>query len=205
MTDLNAIATIAATFGKVSRKEGTTALQTLIEESQLDPAAWATVYAAYVLSAAPADKTGFGWIYSAVAAEDVRYYLNYAYADGKRVCGTDGHRLHVMPDSRPAGYYDKAGNLAQPLDYARYPDIDRVIPDTGTLHTATVAELELRETGKPGQHTYVLPTGHGINRKYLLAAIGKAETFSYYATEVTSSIRLDLDGDRTAVIMPVRL
>lgn len=89
----------------------------------------AQIYAYFVESSAPAVvKSPDDWIRKAIAKNDVRYYLNDLYSDGKRHIGTDGHRLHIHTPQQAlaAGWYDVDG--VQIEITADYPAVDRVIP-----------------------------------------------------------------------------
>lgn len=157
----------------------------------------------YFLPTPPAKpKTAFDWVLKAVAKKDHRHFLKFAHVENGVLCGTDGHRLHlVTPVGLEDGFYDAAGNRAE-LD-ARFPSWERVIPKTDVepLRLGDI-ETELHQVVKTLCVTF---NGHTIDKRYWdEAVIGMTPDAQVYCHEVGGSILID-DGDRKAVIMPVRV
>lgn len=90
------------------------------------------------------------WLALAAGKKDVRRYLNWIYSNGEDSVAMDSHRLHVVRGTaKPKGYYsvDAPDVLVHDDEYARYPDIERVIPTsedklTGTLDDATITTVK---------------------------------------------------------------
>lgn len=109
----------------------------------------AKLYRAFTPKHPAKPKTQEQWVWQAVAVKDVRLYLNFAYSDGSRLIGTDGHRMHVWKTNKYApGYYDKNMIRVHETSWNRYPEIDRVVPDEKKL-TVTVykSDFEIIHTG----------------------------------------------------------
>jgi len=183
----------------------------------------ATLYAHFMpkTARASAGVFDFAWVARAMAKKDVRYYLNYVYSDGARTIATDGRRMHVLTgQSLPQGYYTITGDRAD--EDAKYPDIDRVIPQysqcqTWTL-TAEVLAACIVDTGGKGKDwafAYMLPSGHKVNKKYFDDAINGMDSVTYYSLPHTPDPERDYDrlnsnsilirhGNVQAVVMPMR-
>lgn len=130
MTTITDVATRAASIRKPSKTAAFELLVGLIENGDLtDEVIAAHLYAFFQPGIPAKPKTPEQWVARAVAVKDVRFDLNYLYSDGKRLMGMDGHRLHIIPTERPAGYYDK--QLSPVVVDHPYVDVDRVIPEAG--------------------------------------------------------------------------
>jgi len=187
-------------------------IKELVKAGTLPPEEAAILYA-YFLPKGGANKKDLSteqWVALAVGKKDIREYLNYMYSDGKRLMASDGHRLHVAPDvGLPAGYYDSALNRVAHLDGVSYPDVDRVIPadtDQREYREVTLSSLPVEDSGTKAFKTiYRMPTGQGIQTKYLNEAVGKVERFTYSSgAELGGAIKITHSDGRIAVIMPVR-
>lgn len=206
MTDLNSIATEAARLKPINRNDAEKFLLYLIEKSDADAADWAPVYKWLISGKLPAKpKNAFAWVSKALAnKKDPRCYLRHVFADGARIVGTDGHRLHAVADDRPAGFYDAKG--VQIEVEARFPDIDRVIPaDDLPEHKAIVRNLE-RVHVKAKLTAVRLPCGRAVNEVYLFDAMaGDTAGLVYQASaDINTPIRVR-NRYGFAVIMPMRL
>lgn len=205
MYDINQIATRAANVKKPNKATAFAMVKNLAEKPA-DLETLAALYAYFLPPIPKTAKTPEEWIFKAVAKKDVRHYLKYAYSDGKRLIGTDGHRLHFAPTSLPEGYYDSQLNLCD-VD-ARYPDVDRVIPDKAeTLNGFTLDSCEVQEVGR---YTAVnLFKDLWVDRRYALDAMNsnpKAGCTIECYTNAESPIRLTGPFPETvAVIMPIRV
>ena len=102
---------------------------------QLDDIGMAKLYRHFMPTLPAKPKNDFQWVAQAMAVKDVRYYLNFVYSDGKRLMATDGHRAHIIKDdvSYEPGFYDKNGTFIHGPEFAKFPDIDRIIPKTDKL------------------------------------------------------------------------
>jgi len=168
----------------------------------------------YFTPATPAKpKTPIDWLKKALPKDDIRYYLNYIYSDGKRLCATDGHRVHVYKTTEYApGFYDSNMNQVEDIN-ARYPDIDRVIPSIDQRpNTCVYDQLEFinidadQSTAKFKQ-AYVIECDDekiGINKLYMDHAASIFDNPIISFSDKHSSVLIK-SGDKLAVIMPVRL
>lgn len=117
-----------------------------------------------------AAKTPEQWAAKAVAGpKDVRYYLQYLHSDGKHLYATDGHRIHWIPTTLEAGFYDPKTLQPVKLD-ATYPNVLRVIPEhSGPLVTYIHKDCPL-DTDKTGKWQQQSLDGVLFNPKYLADA-----------------------------------
>lgn len=151
-------------------------------------------------------KTAEQWISKALAGrKDVRYYMQNMYSDGSTLVATDGHRLHLCRNlDYPAGYYDKSLNAIE--DDTRYPDFARVIPKDAEpmrLGDITLEPITTMVKDKP-LDLYKIGETH-VNAKYWNDAVsGMSQDAIVHVTEPYNSIKL-VDGDRLAIVMPVRM
>ena len=141
----------------------------------------------------------FAWVARAMAKKDVRYYLNYVYSDGARTIATDGRRMHVLAgQSLPQGYYTAAGDQVD--EDAKYPDIDRVIPQYSQCQTWTLTAEELAacivdtgDKGKDWAFAYMLQSGHKVNKKYFDDAINGMDSVTWHSLPHTPDPKRDYD------------
>lgn len=227
--DINAIASAAAKGAASSTRDKAQTAQILRDLMEQDTERgaeyWAPAYR-YLLAAmkpatGKAGKNDAAWAHLAVGVNDIRYYLNWAYSDGKRLMATDGHRLHIATGiTRPAGWYDKGGQRLALADEEgwEYPDVDRIIPRLSdcAAYAAVLSELESGEIpgiSRKGKKLLAvkLPCGRWIDRRYLVDALaghpaGNNGAFTYHAApdRTDTAIRIDY-GNRLAVIMPCRM
>lgn len=158
-------------------------------------------------------RTAEQWVALAVPrTKDVRYYLNYVYCDGAYMVATDGHRLHVIEDTREAGYYDKALNKLEEKSFAQYPDYWSVIPPVKDSKPITAKQLEQREAILViGVNAYKLGAGWGVNMRYIQEALsGFDDPRIYLPTDMHKAIRIQekdagVNPSKLAVVMPMRL
>lgn len=147
-------------------------------------------------------KTAFEWVAAAAGKSDVRFYLNYVYVENGRMVATDGARLHLAKTDLANGFYDpKTGRIAK-VD-AKYPDIERVIPKTGTMKEASTEKIltEVRGSVVPSRVKIVAP-GVQIDESYFLQA--KVEEKIFYSGEWQTAIVSGGNEFGTFVIMGLR-
>src|SRR5690554_4060108 len=53
------------------------------------------LYAAYMPSIPKKPRNSFEWCSKAMAVKDTRDQLNFVHVTEDRICGTDGHRIHI--------------------------------------------------------------------------------------------------------------
>lgn len=229
MNKLNKVATIAASLHATPNKaECLYVVNDIINgEYPPSPEQLAVLYAHFQPTNAAKPKTTTAWLNTATAKKDVRGYLTYVHAKDGNLTGCDGHRVHHAPTTLDDGYYDKSGNKID--DQGKYPDINRVIPDTNGLQppTATLlAALQAKDYSGldhalAGKHPITFlrnelnsddaskcTTPLAVNTKYLKAALANpsplVSVLSGSATDSHTSIRLDFKDGSLAVIMPIR-
>lgn len=221
----NAVATVASQIKKPTKATAHAHLMELVDElaTQEQTAktheALSALYAFFIPKAPAKPKTDFQWAAKAVAKNDARYYLNYVYVDEENIVGTDGHRLHIAKNTEglAPGFYDTAGTHLYDPSWARFPNYKRVIPacenrgdyDQVVIYTGKqkIVDEGDRQCFDLGVELGTYPMkGPRVNRKYYLEAVSmeKSEGVVGHVAGDSDSVRLDLPGDRTVVIMPVR-
>jgi len=108
----------------------------LINGEELTDQNLAELYKFFMPPIPKAKKTPEQWVATAIGDKDVRFYLNYVYVDKEWVIGSNGHHLHRVHNDNnlEPGYYlpSPAGGqgivLAEPPDFATYPQVESVIP-----------------------------------------------------------------------------
>ena len=145
----------------------------------------------YFMPPAPrTPKTLEQWAAKAAGKKDVRYFLNYVYADpAGYLVATNGHRMHVMdlPEGMRPGYYcPKTLEWLQDHEEWRYPDWQRIIPRPGTLplHRLDISTWKVDEI--EGKAVYRMPDGVALNKQYVdeaLAMPGATMTHFYHDIE----------------------
>ena len=148
------------------------------------------LYRHFMPPAPRAPKTLEQWAAKAAGKKDVRYFLNYVYADpAGYLVATDGHRMHVMdlPEGMRPGYYcPKTLEWLQDHEEWRYPDWQRIIPRPGTLplHRLDISTWKVDEI--EGKAVYRMPDGVALNKQYVdeaLAMPGATMTHFYQESE----------------------
>ena len=171
----------------------------------------------HFMPAAPAKpKTLAQWIARAAGKKDVRYYINYVYADhaAQRLVATDGHRLHLMP--LPAQGFDKAGfycpttlEYLHDEEFANFPDVDRIIPDRATCETSPVNPAAW-EVGEAANGTVYYKTPYGaLNKQYVDAVLAAPGVeFEYIYAKEAGNSAVCFAGDAPgvlALVMPIKI
>jgi hypothetical protein len=215
------IATLANTLPKLKKDELVSRLVSYYTEQGLgserselgDLLAWFYKEHAPKINTKSATKDDYAWLWQAVASpKECRYYLAFVYCDGETLTATDGHRLHQVPNylALEPGFYDKAKNKVHGTDWARYPEVRRVIPrveDRMNEVTVDVKNLEIKGVDTKFQAALLpLPNDQkiGVNYKYLKQALAGDDLTTVQAGDSSESI-LYTSGKRLAVIMPMRV
>lgn len=167
----------------------------------------AALYVYFMPATPKKPKTDFQWVAQAAGKKDVRYYLNYVYVDEKNIVATDGHRLHMIPnsDNIEPGYYLPNGDKAHGPDFAKYPDYEQVKPATGEIKEYNIDSLGIKEGG--GIIAYNLGDNY-YQKLYLDQALTGCGVFKAFGGIMKrgSMTALQIDnGIRTAILMPVRM
>lgn len=129
-----------------------TIIENLTEEQERElHGELARLYATFQPAAPKKPKTLFDWVAKAVGWKDKRQYLRFIYVTDERMIGTDGHRVHIAPnqDGLEPGYYDANGVKVHNPDFAKFPEIDRVVPTQLTSHGRKIVKAKISdiETG----------------------------------------------------------
>lgn len=167
----------------------------------------ARFYRAYSPAHPAKPKIPEQWVWKAVAKNDVRNYLNYAYSDGRRLIGTDGHRMHVWHTTLYSpGFYDKNMVRIHEPEFARYPEIDRVIPNAkNTKHLKTPDDFKVfhndESTKKP--EPLVMCEDVCFSDIYIKDAISGMKQPLVHLRDKTDACMI-IDEDLLAVVMPRR-
>src|SRR5690606_23936114 len=102
--------------------------------------------------------------------KDIREYLQFIHVKDGVASASDGRRLHQVRVGAPDGYYcPRTFTLVHPLGWQNYPDVSRVIPDTETMESVTLARVQTSARGIiPGATVVdlvvedVTPGGHRV-------------------------------------------
>lgn len=182
----------------------------------------ARLYAHFLPPLPKRPKTAFDWCAKAMAKNDVRHYLNFVHVTTDEIQATDGHRLHIAPntDRLEPGYYGAEGVRLHAPEYSRFPDTQRVrpTPDREGRRWYVLAAADLKTgsmTPEKGNvlHWYELPTHDDespqrvhINKAYLdaLVSMDPSERVRFNVGGMGDSVLVELSGDRLAVLMPLR-
>ena len=60
-----------------------------------------------------------------IAVNEERPFLNYVYADGNYLIGSNGHVLIKIKHACEPGYYNALGLMVHPNNYATFPNLER--------------------------------------------------------------------------------
>ena len=186
----------------------------LTDSERLD--SLALLYTHFMPAAPAKPKTLPQWIARAAGKKDVRYYLNYVYADhaAQRLVATDGHRLHLMP--LPGEGFDKAGfycpktlEYLNGVEFATYPAYERIIPNRAECETSPVKPAAW-EVGELPNGTVYYKTPYGaLNKKYVdtvLAAPGVQFKYIYCREPGNSAVCFAGDAPGVlALVMPIKV
>lgn len=217
MTHLNRVATLATQQDKRTKKNVFAVVESLCQDDSptLNMEQQAILYKFFMCSIKPA-ATAFNWVALAIRKQEYRAYLKYVYCDhehpdGPQIVATDGHRVHMCPapEGMGKGFHDLNGVKVN-LDKMTYPDYQRIIPSGGRSilwerdHAKVVA---VPRQGKPCLR-YEFHTADGkiyCDKGYFDLARQKQDSVTVHYTDHLSALRLELDEERTAVVMPVRM
>ena len=206
--------------GKINKKQAFEHIKHLVETlDEKHITELAELYSFFLPPMPKKPKTKEQWLNKAVAKFDVRYYLNNAHHDGKKLCGTDGHRLHFIK-----GYKAKEGFYNSEMEhldnstntFGKYPDVDRVIPSYDKLENLgvlNVKDLEKAIAAPDGKNIpyYRIESGEkfvNIQVPFLDDAVSFMEEPCFYIhvdhTD-TSSILIEDKNGLSAVVMALRV
>ena len=193
------IARLAANLSKKPNKTyAFNVVLDIIESYGATDAQLASLYA-FFLPPVTKIKGPFDWLIKARSEKDVRYYLNHVYSDGERTMATDGHRLHVINEKRKPGWYDDNDQLIHDPEWAKYPNVDQVLPCSGSSFTLKVKDLPIHTVDLKTQ-LYVMPDGWGMNKKYIDEACGLSPDHKVIYFKDSQKCKVIYD-DAEAVIM----
>jgi len=183
----------------------------------------ARLYAHFLPSTPVKAKTAFEWCAKAIGIADKRECLNYVYVTKNEIVGTDGHSLHVAPNSNgmAPGFYDKAGTLLGGPTWMTYLDTKRIRPDpqAGYRDWYSCARGDLEIVSRPVKngkvfHAYLFPAAQGLSGDDRPVPVAQHLVDRMYSMHPEGaiycnvggrkeSILAHLDGGRVAVLMPL--
>ena len=133
---------LSPTIARPNKKQAFELIKNLISETELT-AELESLYKFFLPTLPTKPKTPEQWVGKVPAKnqKDVRYYIHNIYVENGRMAGTDGHRLHMTDTNLEDGFYDF--NSLDPIsETAKYPNIDRVIPNHKKSDQVTVSSLK---------------------------------------------------------------
>lgn len=187
--------TLNANIGPAKRNDAFLMAQTLLEGGELSEIQKEALYKYFSPAVPKKAKKAWQWVAKAVGVKDVRYYINFLYSDGRRLIGTDGHRMHWIETDLEPGYYCPK-TLERVVCDGRFPDIDRVIPERKTFAQFYLKDLKHvsvpTKKSKPIECVEIGDIQTRINKEYLYqaansgdmitASLGKADTETIYGS-----------------------
>jgi len=177
--------------------------QAVCNNGKLDLEQLAKLYRYFAPKLPAKPKNDFQWVAQAMGVKDVRHYLNFIYSDGIRLMATDGSRIHMIKNANyPAGYYDKNGNMVENQDFAKYPDIDRVIPETDKLTYFSTLKITAVEGKKEFAEVYDFEDIR-ICAKYLKQACQYFDNALINHSDKGAAVLIQ-DLNKLAIVMPMR-
>ena len=205
--DINKIAQIADQLHPCDYRKATVhdlIIEAINNDGKFDDRDMAQLYQYFTLKIPAKPKTVEQWVAKAMPKDDIRYYLNYIYSDGNRIMATDGTRLHLAEIEYPAGYYDQNMNFIHPVDWAQYPDIDRLI-NNDRPHNIKFSDLMLFLYAVNGDQvgSFIFNNDIKINANYLKQSAQYFDNPIVKFSNKDTSVMIKTDG-RLAIIMPMR-
>jgi len=155
----------------------------------------------------------FQWVNLAKAKKDVRFALTEVRCEDGCLIGTDGHRLHISPNSKGLDEvcsYDAGLNKVPGSEEWRFPPYKRVIPPEGdTVEVFGFSEKNLKYAWykKKGKKLDLVSVGeHFFNKKYLLDALRYKEPLDKVCvSEKDGTMRMDYKDGSLALIAADRV
>lgn len=171
----------------------------------------ASLYAFFMPPKVKKPKTSFDWVALAMGNKDIRHYLNYVHVTSQYVMATDGHRMHraLNTTGLSPGFYLRNGDKAHEPDYARFPDVDRVIPSKASrthVHTVKFNDLPVADHEKTATKAFsccTLPHGTKVDKQYLEQAFAGIDEADVYEGRSNESVLIEHPYG-LAVVMPLR-
>lgn len=186
---------------KPSKQHAQTILRDLADKHPNSVARLAELYAYFMPALPKKPKDDFGWVALAVGKEGSRPYLGYVYVDGGQMVATDGYRMHVADAGEfEPGFYHPVTRERCAVDF-KYPEYKRVIPE------ASRKPREPVDKGCADMGSYGIARkmdDAAFNKRYLDDALAGLELPQWTMQGMKGPCRID-SGNRTAVVMPVRL
>lgn len=224
MSDVNRVAKLAREVPKkTSKKLAFESVEEVVSELQQAglmteelQANMTRLWAHFLPNKPRKPKSAFDWAAKAMAKKDVRYYLEYVRVTEDKITATDGHRVHFAPNTEglPAGYYGHEKVMLENLDAMKYPDTNRITPNTEDAHrewiTVTLEGLDLETkavtvSGKDvTMSAYRIQKDQYVNADYLHDAVSLAGEEIHLNIGEPRAVVVIQDGERQGIIMPVR-
>lgn len=160
---------------KASKSQAFDLIKTLKEGGQLSEIELDSLIKYFAPAMPTKPKNAFQWVAKAVAKKDARKYLSYVYVTEEgEAQATDGCRVHrAFVDGCSPGYYcPKTGvKTDYKPDYAKFPDIDRVMPDFPSKEDCKLSADDLTQSlNDKGEAVYDIDPGL-FNAQYVDQAL----------------------------------
>lgn len=156
-------------------------------------------------------KNDFQWCALAAGDNLVKEMLNYVYVvDEYTMVGCDGHRMHVAPNTEnllPGFWCPKTKVKMKELGAVKYPDYERLLHRGGRSRT----DLKWQKESVKGRVSFVAETKGSDGGRYVFDLKYFEQALSFFTDELDwypgsgSESALMVEGDRTAVLMPIRV
>jgi hypothetical protein len=158
---------------------------------------------------APADP--FEWVRMACSRVSMLGPLQWIRARDGRMMATDRHRIHSAPTpwtgflngmakGQPATVSLPEDGWTTPCG-GRFPDMAAVIPERDPA-APVLTWGEWEDVAVQGGDLLVQVSGAWVSWEYMAEAMAGADWAHLSASTATAPMRLDMPGDRVAVIMP---
>lgn len=212
------IQTMSTKLKKPKKQDIQKTIELLYEAStdKEDRVIYAEMYKYFIPTASKIAKTPQEWVNKAVSKDKARYYICNSYSDGEFLIATDANRLHYIPSGLSESYRDRNG-VALDIDGA-FPDWKRIIPKTDIDMYLNVAELKIDKLFdficyviELKIDDYEVPFELFFKTKFIDEALNGQKDFKLSLDSKNlihdgwTSVLLDLDNNRKAVVMPLNL
>ena len=208
MSTKNQLAQTANIFKKPSKAYAQEMILRIYEQCPDMETDLAQLYTYFMPSIPKKPKTPFDWVAKAIGKKDVRYYLNWVHVTTEFITATDGHRMHRAPNVThlAPGFYDAHGHKIHEPDYAKFPDVERIVPRNDTMSDITT-DMDTATIEVTGQvHAYrFASTNHKINTLYMDELLSYGSHYTIRAGEDTNrAIYAEYPDGSHGVVMPMR-
>lgn len=167
-------------------------------------------------------RSAFDWCALALPShDDQRKTLHFVHVTAASMTASDGHRLHRAPnrDDLPLGLYDRAGVKVHELEADPRINFQRIIPADKHREPREIAVPDMTLDAQNSKFKALVTQDrdgneYAFDRAYVLDALAMQTDPNAPVTwhvginstaGMVAACKLDLEGDRLAVLMPMRL